>query len=105
MSIKIKNEPNISGISINDKEIINIQHADDLTLALKDKNSLDLSLKIINEFCNHAGSKININMTECILLGGLKDMFDKINGIKATNKAVMCLGIYIGHDKEECYNI
>ena len=23
---------------------------------------------------------------------------------KVTNKAVKCLGIYIGHDKEECYN-
>lgn len=75
-----------------------------ISLALKDKNSLDLSLKIINEFCNHAGSKININKTECILLGGLKDMYDEINGIKATHKAVRCLGIYIGHDKEECYN-
>ena len=23
---------------------------------------------------------------------------------KVTNKAVKCLGMYIGHDKEECYN-
>lgn len=27
-------------------------------------------------------------------------MYDEINGVKATNKAVRCLGIYIGHDKE-----
>lgn len=36
--------------------------------------------------------------------GRLKYMYDEINGVKATNKAVRCLGIYIGHDKEECYN-
>lgn len=35
---------------------------------------------------------------------GRKDMYDEINGVKATNKAVRCLCIYIGHDKEECYN-
>lgn len=31
-------------------------------------------------------------------------MYDEINGVKATNKAVRCLGIFIGQDKEECYN-
>ena len=30
--------------------------------------------------------------------------YDEILGIKVTNKAVKCLGFYIGHDKEECYN-
>lgn len=68
---------------------------DDLTFALKDKNSLDLSLKIINKFCDHAGSKINMYSTRVF-----KDMYDEINGVKATNKALRCWGIYIGHDKE-----
>ena len=36
-----------------------------------------------------------------ILLRPLKDAYDEILGIKVTNKAVKCLGIYIGHDKEE----
>ena len=29
---------------------------------------------------------------------------DELNGIRVTNGAVKCLGIYIGHDKLECYN-
>lgn len=29
-------------------------------------------------------------------------MYDEI--VKATNKAVRCLGIFIGQNKEECYN-
>lgn len=31
-------------------------------------------------------------------------VYDEINGVKATNKAVKCLVIYIGHDRKECYN-
>lgn len=95
---------NIKGITINDNEIKNIQHADDLSIALKDEMSIKHALEVLNEFCKHAGSKININKTECILLGTLKNLYDELYGIKTTNKAVRCLGIFIGHDKVECYN-
>ena len=30
-------------------------------------------------------------------------MYNEVYGIKITNIAVKCLGIYIGHDKEESY--
>ena len=66
--------------------------------------SMKHALDVLNEFCKHAGSKININKTECILLGTLKNLYDELYGIKTTNKAVRCLGIFIGHDKVECYN-
>ena len=51
------------------KEIQNVQHADDLTMALKDIDSLKNTIETVNNFCMHAGSKINIRKTECILLG------------------------------------
>ena len=38
------------------------------------------------------------------MLGSLKDACDEILWIKVTNKALKYLGIYIGHDKEGCYN-
>ena len=82
-----------------DKEVKNIQHAD----ALKNIDSVHKALETIGNFCIHADSKININKTECILLGPLKSLFDELNGIRVTNGAVKCLGIYIGPDKE-CYN-
>ena len=47
---------------------------------------------------------MNINKTECKLLGSLKVPYDEILGIKVTYKAVNCLGIYTRDDKEECYN-
>lgn len=33
-----------------------------------------------------------------------KNTFIEINGIKAPENAVKCLGMYIGHAKEQCYN-
>ena len=86
------------------KEIKNVQHADDLTMALKDIDSLRNTIETVNNFCMHAGSKINISKTECILLGPLKGRYRNIEGINVTDKAVKCLGIYLGHDKIECYN-
>ena len=45
-----------------DREIKNIQHADDLTVALWDEISLKNAIDTIQEFCAHAGSKINVNV-------------------------------------------
>jgi hypothetical protein len=106
LSLKIKNNNMIEGFRAKNmnKEVKNIQHADDMTLALKNIESLNQALNTINNFCIHAGSKINVSKTECILLGPLKDMFSEIRGITVSNRAVKCLGIYIGHDKIECYN-
>lgn len=104
LSSKINFNQDIKGITINNCEIKNIQHADDLSLTIKHETSMEHALNILNEFCENAGSKINKNKTECILLGTLKNLYYKLFGIKITNKAVRCLGIFIGHDKEECYN-
>ncbi len=101
---KIKNNVNIQGFKHrnSDKEIKNIQHADDMTLTLKNIESLAHAIDTIEVFGKHAGSKINLNKTECILLGTLKDQYETISGINVS-KHVKCLGIYLGHDKTECY--
>lgn len=46
--------------------------------------------------------KLNIDKSECILLGPLKNACKSIENIKVTNAAVKTLGIYIGHDKYKC---
>ena len=43
--------------------------------------------------------------TQCILLGNLKDRYEELSGIKTTNDAVSCLGIYVGHTKTQCYKL
>ena len=106
LAIKIKENINIQGFSLPNmlSEIKSVQHADDLTMILKNIESLIHGIETIKSFCLHAGSKINISKTECILLGRLKGTFDNIDGIKVNTSSIKCLGIYIGHDKEECYN-
>lgn len=75
-----------------------------MTLTLQNIESLKHALETVNKFCIHAGSKVNISKTECIVLGPFKNMFTEIEGITVTNKSVKCLGIHVGHDKIECYN-
>jgi hypothetical protein len=40
--------------------------------------------------------------TEGLWIGKLKHCKDNVGGIKWTDKPVKTLGIYFGHDKEEC---
>lgn len=95
LAMKIKIDPNIKGININSNEIKSVQHADDLTITVRDDISFINTMKIVHEFCDHAGSKINVNKTEFLLLGGLKNTLTEINGIKVADNTVKCLGIYI----------
>ena len=74
-----------------------VQHADDLTLMLNDAMSVEKALQTVNNFCDHAGSTVNLHKTECILLGNLKNRY------KVTNDTVRYLGIYLEHNKEQCY--
>lgn len=48
--------------------------------------------------------KMYTNKPKCILLGDMKNEFEELHGIRVRNTAFKCLGIYEGHDQEECYN-
>lgn len=80
LSDKIKNNGLINGFTVknSEKEIKNIQHADDMTLSLKNIDSLKQAIKTIDIFCKLAGSKINLSKTECILLGTLKNQYNNV---------------------------
>ena len=44
---------------------------------------------------------LNIDKTECLLMGSLKNRYRNIAGINICSYT-KCLGIYIGHDMDEC---
>ena len=62
LAIKVRVNDQIEGFVCNNlpKEIKSVQHADDLTLALKNIKAIGHAVETIDIFCKHAGSKINI---------------------------------------------
>jgi hypothetical protein len=108
LAIQIRKNNSIKGINMvnndNENEIKIVQHADDCTLPLKDKPSMNNALDIINKFSSVSGMLLNTSKSESIVMGNLKHKYtDNICGIKINSSCVKTLGIYIGHDKTLCY--
>ena len=57
------------------------------------------------KFCKHAGYKVNLSNTQCILLGCFKINTPQLDGKSVTDDAVRSLVIYIGHNKTQCYEL
>ena len=104
LSIKIMSDPNIRGFKTSKMSngIKLIQHADDATLTLHDKKSLELAITCIKKFGDVSGLTLNVSKTECILLGNLKDTAHNVHGINVNTDCIKVLGIYVGHDKQKC---
>ena len=69
LAINIKMSKDITGITINKKEIFISQLADDTTLFVKDTKSLEKVFNILDKFHKCAGLKLNKNKTEGLILG------------------------------------
>ena len=54
-------------------ELKSIQHADDLTVSVKNELSLLETIRTVDIFWNHAGSKINISKTDVCYLDPWRD--------------------------------
>ncbi len=68
---KIRNDTNIKGIKINNKEIKISLLADDITLILFDLDSVQNSLTILKKFSNCSGPKINVDKAKAKYVGNL----------------------------------
>ena len=66
VAIKIRNDENIEGISINDTEYKLSMMADNTTLIIKNISSLDKAINIFEQFRKCSGLKLNLNKTEII---------------------------------------
>lgn len=99
--LKINASESIQGFNLGQTNKIKcVQHADDCTFPLKNVESLKDAIRIIEKFGRMSGTKLNIEKTEGILLGPLKNSLQYVDGIKMTNNPVKSLGIFLGHDKE-----
>jgi hypothetical protein len=79
LSAAIKNDPEITGVNINDSEYLLSQYADDSSLILDDNpKSLDQSLFIFNKFSECAGLRVNFDKTEAIWLGSRRSCHEQL---------------------------
>ena len=103
MSINIKQNKNIEGFKFykdNKLETKIVQMADDTTLFVNNKTSVQLVLNEIERFTIVSGIELNKPKTEGIYLGRT-DFIDLNYNIKWSNSPVKCLGIYFGKNKDD----
>ncbi len=78
--------------------------ADDLTLILKDQQSIENALKLLNIFSLCSGLKINIEKTKVKSLGNTITADDYPHGLPWIKKPLETLGIYVTNNLEENFN-
>ena len=107
MAIRIRNNPNIYGITFKRQNLITLpskilQYADDATLTLQDKKELDAAIRDVDAFSLISGLKLNKNKSHGIWIGNTKyntDTPGDINWVKC-GEVIKILGIYFCANKE-----
>ncbi len=107
MALNIKQSNSIKGIEISlygkTNNVKIKQYADDSILFLRDLDQIDHALDVMNTFRSVSGLKLNLNKTEGLGLGIFKNVPENFKEITWPKMPIRCLGIYIGHNKGECY--
>ena len=99
LTIAIRQNPSIKGISIGKEETKLLQYADDTTAVLSDTNSAKILFDLLNNFEYFSGLQINYTKTEGMWIGSSKNNNDKPFGIKWPDEPVKALGVYFTYDQ------
>jgi len=104
MAIKIREDNNIKGITVMDKELKITQYADDTCLYVDSIVSLENALQVFEDFYRYAGLRLNIDKTKAIWLG-TNSRIGKVCNITLTNTPVKVLGIWICKNHDQMLDI
>ena len=109
LAISIRNNKNIQGIKVNNKEIKINQYADDTSLTLQfTAETISETLKAFKEFELASGLKMNLDKTEVLRIGSIKNtdiILCPESNLKWTNDPVKLLGVLISTDLNEMIEI
>lgn len=104
LAVQVRTEQN-DGLKINvrgEDKFINItQLADDTTLFVKDKEAIIKNLKLIEDFGEVSGLKLNKEKTEGLWIGVGENRQDMFAGINWKKNCIKALGVYFGYNKKE----
>lgn len=105
LSQKIRQDSSIKGIKLLGNEIKLSQFADDTNLFCANLNSVENALRIVGEFGNIAGLKLNVKKTKAIWLGSWANNKNNPLKIKWLHSPVKILGIYFSYDENGNNNL
>ena len=105
LACNIRQNRDIKGIIIGNRETKITQLADDTTCFLKDEPSLSLLLKTFDSYKLCAGLSINVDKTIARPLGGLKPSREKLFDLDWSDGPVNILGAVISGDEKDHYNL
>ena len=103
----IRSNPEVHGVKINktSEEIKIVLFADDATLCLKDVQSLEESLNMLEQFKKYSSLQLNLEKSEVGWIGPQKSGNNLPEGIKKKinfhREGIKILGIYFSHNKED----
>ena len=105
MALHIRNNNNIQGIQIKNRDILITQLADDTSLFLRNETSVKHTLDLLNHIHKCAGLKLNRDKTHGMLLGQRNNMKLTKYGINISTTAIKTLGIYVSNNEHDTMTI
>ena len=93
LAINVRADVKIRGVSIADIEIKLSLYADDITAFLRDRDSAEAFIHVMDECRNASGLALNLGKCNVMWLGTSKHREDSIGEISAA-KTIKVLGVY-----------
>ena len=97
LALAIKKNPKIEGIGVGVREIKITQYADDTTVFLKNPESMNVLLDLLEKFERCSGLKINRTKSEAMWLGKWKNREDTPFNVKWPKDSIFALGIHFSN--------
>ena len=103
---KIRQSPGCRGIELPQSVAARIsQFADDTTLICKDTDALKENMKVLNDFRDIAGLRLNKKKTKAMWIGSSKNNRTKPMGFQSYQEPIKTLGTHLSYDKDRSDNL
>ena len=100
LTISIRQNSMIKGITIDRNETKLLQYADDTTAVLSDISSAQILFRLLYDFEQISDLAVNPTKTEGMWIGPLRENKSTPFGIKWSNEPVKTLGVYYSYDQK-----